>query len=420
MKRFRFTFALIVLCLGLAVQFPYSPPSRAAAPAIDWPELSLDPYLNGLIRPVHITHAGDGSDRLFIVEQAGKVRIAQGGVLLDPPFLDITSKVLSPANGGGNEEGLLSIAFPPDYVNKGHFYVYYNTLESNIRISRFRVSPDPNQADPNTELPILDIQHPINENHNGGQLAFGPDDYLYIGSGDGGGGGDPGENAQDPTSLLGKLLRIDVESGIEPYSIPSTNPFTQTAVYRGEIWALGLRNPWRFSFDRLTGDLFIGDVGQNRWEEIDYQPAASSGGENYGWDILEGTHCFEPPNGCLPPVNYSAPIFEYEHYDHPDFGTFRSVTGGRIYRGNAYPRMQGIYFLADAVTGEVWGLKWDGVAWQSQHWADFPTGYGLVSFGEDESGEIYAADMYAGEILHLEDAPLVPLDNFHYLPITVR
>lgn len=229
-----------------------------------WPDIVLTKYAGGLSQPTHITHAGDGSGRLFVVEQRGKVRVIKDGVLQTAPFLDITGRVSC-----CGEQGLLSVAFPPGYTSKGYFYVDYTDLSGDTIVARYRIT-NPDMADPATEEVLLKVDQPFS-NHNGGQLLFGPDGYLYIGMGDGGSGGDPYNNAQNPSSLLGKILRIDVESGVKPYAIPPGNPFAGAPGYRAEIWALGLRNPWRFSFDRGTDDLFIADVGQNLYEEIDYQ-----------------------------------------------------------------------------------------------------------------------------------------------------
>src|SRR5690349_11300457 len=250
----------------------------------------LQPFVTGLINPVSITHAGD--NRLFITEQAGRIMIYDGTRLLPEPFLDIRNLVSS-----GNERGLLSLAFHPRYAQNGFFYVNYTNVSGNTVVARYSVSPaDPNRANPSSAVLILGVNQPF-ANHNGGQMQFGPDGYLYIGLGDGGGGGDPGNRAQNLNDLLGKILRIDVDSG-SPYAIPASNPFVGSTNVRGEIWSYGLRNPWRFSFDRETGDLWIADVGQGTWEEIDFQPATSIGGENYGWRRMEGSHCFNPSTNC--------------------------------------------------------------------------------------------------------------------------
>ncbi|MGB5261245.1 MAG: PQQ-dependent sugar dehydrogenase [Gammaproteobacteria bacterium] len=258
---------------------------------VQFPTIALTLHVSGLTSPVHITHADDGSGRLFVVERGGQIRIVANQVLLSAPFLDISNRVSC-----CGERGLLSVAFPADFSTGNHFYVFYTDLAGRLQISRFFVpSQSPDQADSLSEEKILTIDHPTYSNHNGGQLAFGPDGHLYIGTGDGGGGGDPNNNGQNPGVLLGKMLRIDVESGATPYAVPADNPFVGNPAFRPEIWALGLRNPWRFSFDRLDGDLFIGDVGQDTYEEVDMQPLSSAGGENYGWNIMEGAHCFTDP-----------------------------------------------------------------------------------------------------------------------------
>ena len=255
-------------------------------------KIALNVYAGGFTRPVDIVNAGDS--RLFIVEQRGIIKIIDGnGQVLSTPFLDIDARVGSQ----GNEQGLLGLAFHPDYANNGFFYVNYTNNSGDTRIARFKVSADnPNVADPNSEKLLLPVDQPYS-NHNAGDLTFGPDGYLYFGLGDGGSGGDPQNNGQTATAYLGKMLRIDVDNG-DPYAIPPTNPFKDTDFYLDEIWATGLRNPWRFSFDRLTGDLWIGDVGQDAWEEIDFQPASSTGGENYGWRCYEGNHVYSMSGSC--------------------------------------------------------------------------------------------------------------------------
>ncbi len=364
---------------------------RAPANVID---LTLAPIItSGLSQPVHITNAGSGDTRLFIVEQAGRIRIYKDSALLTTPFLDISTTGADRVKCCG-EEGLLSVAFPPNYASTGRFYVYYVNKSGNLVIARYLVSANPDVADVDSEQIVLTISHPTNSNHNGGQLAFGPNDgYLYIGPGDGGGGGDPGENAQDPAELLGKILRIDVETGSPvTYTIPATNPYTQTVSYRGEIWALGMRNPWRFSFDRATGDLFIGDVGQGNWEEIDYQLASSSGGENYGWDCYEGNQSYEPA-GCT--STYTFPIYEYDH------GVGNAVSGGYVYRGSQFPDLVGHYFFADYGFGNFWDLFPDGSGgWQV-------TAHGFLvsnpsSFGEGSDGELYVSSLSTGAIYQVQ------------------
>jgi glucose/arabinose dehydrogenase len=338
---------------------------------------------SGFVQPVHITHAGDGSGRLFVTEQCGRVRIVKEGVVKSAPFLDIQSRVSC-----GGEQGLLSVAFPPGYATKGRFYVYYTDRQGDIVISRYRLSIDPDAADPATEEILLSIPHRTNANHNGGQLAFGPDGYLYTGTGDGGGGGDPAGNAQNPASLLGKILRIDVESGAVPYAVPLDNPFVGSSAYRSEIWALGLRNPWRFSFDRLRGDLFIADVGQGNYEEVNVQSASSTGGENYGWNIMEGAHCY--PGGTCNQTGLILPVHEYDH----TFGC--SITGGFVMRGPASARLEGRYVYADFCSGNIWALRQSQGAWENVLLAD--TTFTISAFGEDEAGNMFLADYSSGSV----------------------
>jgi glucose/arabinose dehydrogenase len=360
-------------------------------------QLRLSPIVtSGLTQPLYLTHAGDS--RLFIVERAGVIRIYQGGSLLGTPFLDIAGLV----RDNGTEEGLLGVAFPPSFsASHGHFYVYYVNNAGDLVLARYSVSSgNPNLADPASAQIILTILHPGQSNHNGGQLAFGGQDgYLYLGPGDGGGGGDPGENAQDPSELLGKILRIDVETA-DPltYTIPATNPYTQTAAFRPEIWALGLRNPFRFSFDRGSGDLFIADVGQSTTEEINYQPANNQVGRNYGWDCYEGSNPFEL-TGCGPAGTFTFPIWEYSH------ALGCSVTGGYVYRGQLFPAINGIYFYSDYCSGRLWGLLFDGTSWQNTEYLD--TSLSVSSFGEDNSGEVYVVDLNGG-VYRLEGFTVTP------------
>ena len=390
----------------------------SARSTADWPVLSFQEVVADLDYPVFLTNAKDGSGRLFVVEQPGQIRIVDNG-LVNTPYLDIHDRVRSPRSGGGSEEGLLSVAFPPGFNSTvNHFYIYYTNKAGDNQVSRFTQTADPNLADPNSEEVILYLSHPQNENHNGGLLLFGPDGYLYIGTGDGGGGGDPFGNAQNPASLLGKILRIDVEfttnpgftpshyvylplapveSGSTPaakYRIPESNPYVGVPGFRGEIWALGLRNPWRFSFDSLNKDLYIGDVGQNLWEEVDYQPANSTGGENYGWNIMEGKHCYGSSSCDM--TGLVLPFYEYSH------ANACSVTGGYVYRGQDYPGMQGIYFFGDWCSGRIWGAQNIANIWQVEELN--PIGPHLSSFGEDESGEIYLV-VYAannGKVFRLQ------------------
>jgi len=336
-----------------------------------------DRYISGLDRPVDLQHAGDNSGRLFIVEKVGRIRVFQDGQLLDAPYLDITDRVGS----GGNEQGLLGLAFHPNYEVNGLFFVNYTDINGNTVIARYRVTGDPNVADPTGEVVLLRLIQPF-RNHNGGVLAFGPDGYLYAGLGDGGSAGDPQGNGQSLETWLGKILRLDVDSA-EPYAVPSDNPFGN------EIWAYGLRNPWRMSFDSLTGDLYLGDVGQNQWEEIDFVSVGTPGGMNFGWDYFEGTHPYDgspPQEAQLVP-----PVAEYSHSQGC------SVTGGYVYRG-AMPEWNGIYLYGDYCTGFIWGLIRAVEGWQSQL---LYSGVGpITSFGQDETGEIYLV-LDSGQILRL-------------------
>ncbi len=355
----------------------------AQATSLDWPTISLTKRVSGLSQPVHITHAEDGSGRLFVVEQSGRIRIIKNGVLLSQPFLNITSRV-----SFSGERGLLSVAFPLNYADKKYFYVYYTNVSGNIVVARYRLTTNPDVANSSNQEVILTINHQQFPNHNGGQLAFGPDGYLYIGTGDGGGAGDPLNNGQNRGSLLGKMLRIDVESRVAPYAIPASNPFRQTPGYRPEIWALGLRNPFRFSFDRQQGDLYIGDVGQNTYEEINFEASSNNGGKNYGWRIMEGANCFNATT--CDRRGLTLPIAEYNHSQGS------SITGGVIYRGQNYLEMYGVYFYADFINGKIWGLKRNGNVWQNQLLHD--TGHGISSFGEDQVGNLYLADYFTGDI----------------------
>lgn len=369
----------------IALVLIISEPSSFAA---SWPELNFIPVANSLDSPVHITHADDGKGRLFIVEQPGRIRIVSNGSLQPLPFLDISDRV-----GCCGERGLLSAAFPPGFAAKGYFYVNYTNAAGNTIVSRFSVIGAGDTADAASESIVLTVDQPF-ANHNGGQIAFGLDGMLYIGMGDGGGGGDPLGSGQDRSSLLGKLLRIDVESGAQPYAIPANNPFAGASNARPEIWASGLRNPWRFSFDRESGDLYIADVGQGRYEEINVQAANSPGGENYGWNFLEGAHCYQQPS--CDTSGLTSPVLEYDHAAGD-----QSITGGHVYRGGIFPRMRGIYLFGDFVSGHLAGMRRSGTGFESALLAN--TGFAISSFGEDESGEVYVADIN-GIVYRIEDS----------------
>lgn len=357
-------------------------------------QLELVEFASGFNQPVDIANAAD--ERLFIVEKRGIIYILDtNGDRLTQPFLNIDDRVRSTEN----ERGLLGLAFHPNFAENGYCYVNYTGNDGDTRISRFQVSEnDPNIADPQSEQILLTVDQP-QANHNGGDLAFGPDGYLYISLGDGGGSGDPTNSGQTRTTLLGKILRIDVDSG-DPYSIPDSNPFAFEDFTLDEIWALGLRNPWRFSFDRATGDLWIADVGQNAFEEINFQPADSPGGENYGWRCYEGDAVFNT-NDCPSMSELTFPIHTYPHV-----GSFcaGSVTGGYVYRGSAYPAMQGAYIYADFCKGQIWSLRPDGVGgWENTELLD-GVDSDFVAFGEDQSGELYLAGISSGNIYRVTDA----------------
>jgi len=346
------------------------------------PQIELQQLATGFTRPVYLTHAGDGSGRLFVVEQSGIIKIIRNGQTLATPFLDIRDRVES-----GGEKGLLSVAFHPKYRENGRFFVNYTARKNGVLksvIAEYRVSSNPDIAD-RTERVILEIEQPF-ANHNGGLNKFGPDGFLYIGLGDGGAAGDPFNNAQNLETFLGKILRIDIEK--EPYAIPQDNPFVGNANAQGEIWAYGLRNPWRFSFDRCTGRLFAGDVGQNRLEEIDLIEK----GKNYGWRIMEGSQCYDPPTLCNT-QGLELPIAEYDH----SLGC--SVTGGYVYRGTQYPSLVGHYLFGDYCSGRIWSLVQEPSGkWTMRQLIDSP--FSISSFGEDEQGELYVVH-YGGAIYRI-------------------
>ncbi len=344
------------------------------------PDLELSNFATGFVNPVDIANAGD--ERLFIVEQAGLVWVLDAdGNKFPEPFLDIDDRV-----GSGGERGLLGIAFHPDYVNSGYFYVNYTNNSGDTRISRFSVTDtDPNLADPDSEVILMTIAQPFG-NHNGGCIKFGPDGYLYTSLGDGGSGGDPQNNSQNRQTFLGKMLRIDVDNG-SPYSIPDSNPFSTDDETLDEIWALGLRNAWRFSFDRVTGDLWMGDVGQNAWDEIDFQPASSPGGENYGWRCYEGNATFNT-SGCNDASTMTFPILEHDISFNPNC----SVTGGFVYRGCEFPGLWGHYIFSDYCSDKFWSIAPDGQGgWVSNQLSvSFGTN-NVPTFGENSDGELFVS-----------------------------
>lgn len=343
---------------------------------------SLEPVATDLEQPLYLLPSPDDTGRLFVLEQPGRIRVLdRDSHLLDTPFLDLTNKTGVTAN----ERGLLGLAFHPNFAENGYFYINYTRLDSgDTVVSRYQIMPDdPNRADPDSEKIIIEIKQPYG-NHNGGMIAFGPDGYLYIGMGDGGAGDDPLQNGQNPFTLLGALLRIDVDGG-DPYAIPADNPFADGENGLPEIWAVGLRNPWRFSFDTATHDLYIADVGQNEYEEVNFQPADSSGGENYGWNVYEGNHQYLG----IPFDEAVFPVAEYSHRNGC------SVTGGYVYRGEAIPALQGYYLYGDYCSGTVWWLKQNDTGeWEYDVLID--TDMQITSFGQDLSGEVYIVDRRGG------------------------
>jgi glucose/arabinose dehydrogenase len=341
--------------------------------------LALTPVVTGgLQNPLFLTHAGDGSGRLFLVEQPGRVRLLNGGALAPVPFLDIADRVLS-----GGERGLLGLAFHPDYRTNGRFFVNYTRSPDGATVLAEYRRESPTVAS-REERVLMIVPQPY-ANHNGGMIAFGPDRLLYVGLGDGGSAGDPGNRAQNRQELLGKILRIDVDRGV-PYAIPSDNPFAKEGG-RPEIYALGLRNPWRFSFDSLTGDLWVADVGQNKWEEIDLVVR----GGNYGWRIMEGFHCFEPSTGCRT-EGLALPVMEYAH----ERGRC-SIIGGAVYRGRLIATLEGQYLFGDYCSGEIFRLgRGEAARSQAAPTVLLKTSLRIASFGEDESGELYVIDHGGG------------------------
>ncbi len=384
MKKFFLSIFIFTICLVGT----YNNQSASAAIAVStastgFPSITLTKFSSGFNQPLQITNAGDGTNRLFVVEKAGIVKIISNGSILAKPFLNMTELV----NAKGSEQGLLGIAFPPDFLKKRHFFISYTNKAGvgNTVIARYPLTTDSNIADANANTTVLNIPQPF-INHNGGQIVFGPDGFLYIGTGDGGGSGDPSNNSQNPKSLLGKILRIDVEYGISPYTLPRSNPF------KNEVWAYGLRNPWRFSFDRLTHEIYIADVGQNLIEEVNVQPAGAAR-VNYGWNIMEGSSCFKYKN--CDRKGLTLPVSEYNHTDGDC-----SITGGYVYRGKQFKTLQGIYIYGDYCSGKIRGLRKNGSRWESKVLLD--TSYQISSFGEDEAGNIYFTDFASGDIYKIE------------------
>ena len=378
----------------------YGLPLPAQYESGDTPKLRLEKILDQLVLPVQITHAGDGSGRIFIVEQQGRINIVRNGQAGSTLFLDITDRV-----NCCEERGLFNVAFPPSFPISNKFYLSYSNSDDNTVVSRFAVTDDPDIADPASEEILLTVPQPHHV-HNGGRLAFGPDDgYLYFGVGDGGSEGHPVHFPQNPALLLGKILRIDVEAGIQPYAIPASNPFVRHEEFRPEIWALGLRNPWGFAFDDQTGDLYIPDAGHNDREELNFQQGSSSGGENYGWPTIEGTRClrFENlPVPCRQAGIFHPPIAEYDH------ARGCAIVGGVVYRGSELPHLSGRFLFADFCRGDIWAMqKRDSAAatpssqfgigpWHSELLLNARTPVSTI--GEDEEGNVYVAGYQEGSI----------------------
>jgi glucose/arabinose dehydrogenase len=380
---------LVTLVAGVFAAFllwPKTPNPSSPVVSLQSPIVRPDLVTTGLTLPTTIAATTDA--RLFIAERNGAIKIIDpAGKLVSQPFLDISAKVFS--NG---EEGLLGLVFHPDYKRNGFFYVNYIDKNHNTVIARYKVSGDAGVADPASEKVLITFKQPYG-NHNGGGLAFGPDGYFYIALGDGGDAGDPQNRAQDRNTLLGKILRIDVDKG-DPYAIPPSNPFVGQAEAKPEVWAYGLRNPWRISFDSVNGDLYVADVGQKALEELNVQSASSKGGENYGWRCFEGNSSYNSA-GCKPANQYIAPVLQYDHQEERC-----SVTGGYVYRGTQSPALAGKYFYGDYCSGQLFYTS------SADKWANIlaaATPYTISTFGKGGDGELYFADFKTGSVYHLQD-----------------
>ncbi|MCH2100414.1 MAG: PQQ-dependent sugar dehydrogenase [Planctomycetes bacterium] len=406
--------ALFSLCLTPALLLGGVALAQEPAPAeivdqeppVDFPKIKLTQVAKGMTQPLYGTAAPGQPERLYLLEKAGVIKVLElGGPrirLREQPFLNISKKVST-----RSERGLLGLAFAADYVSSGIFYIHYNNLEGDTILARMTVDPaDRLRAHSESEEILLQQKQPW-ANHDGGELCFGPDGMLYLGLGDGGAANDPQNNGQKPGSLLGKILRLNVSGGVgSPYTVPEDNPFVGDNDFRPEIWSWGLRNPWRFSFDRETGDLWIGDVGQNKWEEVNFAPASSMGGENYGWRVREAAHLFnnKDPKPDVPLID---PIFEYRQGGPLNA---RSVTGGYVYRGSKIPGLHGWYVFGDYVSGQIWALKQENgelidevdltpmLAGKSDRGA-VPS---LASFAEDAGGELYVMSLSDGTVYRID------------------
>jgi glucose/arabinose dehydrogenase len=367
-----------------------TPVGCAAGPPVTGPaRLMASKVVSGLDRPLDLQSVSSDRERLYVVEQGGRIRVIRDGQLQATPFLDVSGRI-----SAGGERGLLGLAFHPQFASNHRFFVNYTDPKGDTRIAEFQaLSAD--QADPTSERLLLTVQQPFS-NHNGGGLAFGADGKLYAGLGDGGSGGDPQGNGQNLASFLGKLLRMDVDVG-DPYGNPPDNPFVGVNGARHAIWAYGLRNPFRFAFDRETDDLYIGDVGQSSWEEVDFAKAPRAGGENYGWNVMEGTQCYRPRTGCKT-TGLTLPVYDYGH------GDGCSITAGVVYRGCRMPELAGTFFFGDYCRGFVRSLRVvEGQATEVRDWPELTEIHNISSFGLDADGEMYVVD-YWGTVFRLDPA----------------
>jgi glucose/arabinose dehydrogenase len=384
---------LLASALFITITIIQAPVARMQSDLPDGDDFAWVEVFTGLDSPLFLTHAGDGSGRLFVMEQVGFVLIIEDGALHSEPFLDVSRLISQDVHQGSySERGLLGLAFHPDYATTGQIFINYTDENGHTVVARYTVmTDDPNRIDPASRTILFTVEQPFKD-HNGGMMAFGRDGYLYIGVGDGGNANEPNYNSQDLTTLLGKILRIDVNA--DTYTIPLDNPFLDEADTAPEIWATGVRNPWRFSFDRATGDLYIGEVGQWTTEELNFVPADSPGGLDFGWSAFEGTKPYQEDVTIEGDV--AMPFFEYEH----QLGC--SVTGGYVYRGAKLPELQGVYLFGDYCGGTIWSaLRDESDQWQVEPFME--TDFTISSFGEDEDGELYLVD-YKGTIYRLEFA----------------
>jgi glucose/arabinose dehydrogenase len=379
---------IVVLLTGSALLAQANEPVITRENAPDAANVTLEEVVSGLTYPLYLTHAGDGSERLFVIGQAGQVYLVKDGILQDGLFADFSDLASQSVLRGYSEQGLLGLAFHPNYAENGLFYVNYTDRGGNTVVARYSVSPDnPDVADHDSAVVLLTQEQPY-PNHNGGHMAFGPDGYLYISLGDGGAANDPLQTGQNPSDWLGSILRIDVDNG-DPYGIPEDNPVAFDSRFAPEVWSYGLRNVWRFSFDRATGDMYLADVGQNMWEEVNFEPADSPGGVNYGWNSYEASQPFAT---SAVPEGMVYPFAEYPHREGDC-----SVTGGYVYRGKTVPELAGVYLFGDYCTGRIWASYRDTAGeWQTNIFMNSQRQ--VSSFGEDEEGELYVLD-YRGSVL---------------------